>query len=472
MSREPGSGAAIRRHARVEPDGTDPPNEYHPYDHSFASVPRPDFIAVDASGGPSNGDIYVADNGSQVVRKYDPAGNLITSWADNGGTRRLDDGEGPFGKISGLASASTERSTSASTKSSTATDELFEFDEDGNFDSEHALEGAIQPVGISVDGDGNVFYVSYSEPSSATTGSPRPKSPTGGIGSGPEERPRRRPQQRRSLSSASAAESLAKYSFDSSGRVSSRSLALQQRLRTDRDVRRSRGRREAGGLAVEPSNGDAVRGRGRQDPALRLRRATRTRARNRRRRASATRRASRSAAMAGSTPPPKSPAVPTSPPSGRSTLAPEPRIDNPAVVNGVNDAGPGTPPISRSLRAAAHARFSASIPLTGLRQRRPSGDLPLRRCRATRSTCASCNPTGHGPPATPRWPRNGLSLTDDGRVFFNSDRRLAPRDINQRRTPTSGTARSPELISTGVSPFDSSLLSGQRRRHRRLLLHP
>ena len=83
----------------------DPPTEYHPYDHSFGSVQKPQFVAVDASGGPSDGDIYVADNGSggSVVRKYDPDGNLITSWADNGVLDGSTTAKGLFKSISGVA---------------------------------------------------------------------------------------------------------------------------------------------------------------------------------------------------------------------------------------------------------------------------------------------------------------------------------------------------------------------------------
>ena len=38
------------------------------------------------------------------------------------------------------------------------------------------------------------------------------------------------------------------------------------------------------------------------------------------------------------------------------------------------------------------------------------------------------------------------------------------RDLDHRQDATSGTADGPELISTGGSPFDSSLLGRKRRR--------
>ncbi len=44
----------------------------------------PTFIEVDNSAGPSAGDVYVADTADNVVQKFDPEGNLITSWGTNG----------------------------------------------------------------------------------------------------------------------------------------------------------------------------------------------------------------------------------------------------------------------------------------------------------------------------------------------------------------------------------------------------
>ena len=46
----------------------------------------PTFIAVDNSSGPSAGDVYVADTADNVVQKFEPSGNLITSWGTGGAT--------------------------------------------------------------------------------------------------------------------------------------------------------------------------------------------------------------------------------------------------------------------------------------------------------------------------------------------------------------------------------------------------
>ena len=159
-SRAPGRNSSPRSSQALT--APDPPNEYHAYTHSFASVPRPDFMAVDASGGPSDGDIYVADNGSQVVRKYDPDGNVITSWADNGVLDGSTTAKGPFGSISALRSAPTERSTSAYSKFQRRRRALRV--RRSRFLRHRAGARRRDPaVGITVNGDGNVFYVSYGE---------------------------------------------------------------------------------------------------------------------------------------------------------------------------------------------------------------------------------------------------------------------------------------------------------------------
>jgi hypothetical protein len=61
-------------------------------------------------------------------------------------------------------------------------------------------------------------------------------------------------------------------------------------------------------------------------------------------------------------------------------------------------------------------------------------------------------------------PRYGLGLSDDGRVFFTTSEQLVLRDTNNKRDVYEWeennveTARQQQLISTGSSPTDSSLL--------------
>ncbi len=221
------------------------------------------FIAVDASGGPSDGDIYVADNGSaQVVRKYDPDGNLITSWADNGVLDGSTTAKGPFGTISGVAvgpdgtlyvgvfeliqrrrralrvrrrrylrrgarrskarsSPSGSRSTAPETSSTSATSE--------------ASSGSTASNSIEISGN--------------TEGRIRRTDP--------EERPGRRSEQRRCLSSTSTASHWRSSPSTGSGQViQNERPTLRTALLPDRDLRRRRSRRARAGSRSIPSNGD------------------------------------------------------------------------------------------------------------------------------------------------------------------------------------------------------------------------
>ena len=103
-----------------------------------------------------------------------------------------------------------------------------------------------------------------------------------------------------------------------------------------------------------------------------------------------------------------------------------------------------------------------------LRQRRPPRGLPLRRAADTLD-CASCNPTGEQATGEATLASNGSSLTDDGRVFFNSTEGLVDRDLNGKMDAYEWEPQEPpgqrrrtdgcvQLISTGTSPLDSSLL--------------
>jgi phosphodiesterase/alkaline phosphatase D-like protein len=52
----------------------------------------PRYIEVDNSTGPSAGDVYVADINDDMVQKFDPSGNLISSWGSGGALDRSHDG--------------------------------------------------------------------------------------------------------------------------------------------------------------------------------------------------------------------------------------------------------------------------------------------------------------------------------------------------------------------------------------------
>ena len=51
---------------------------------SSGAFESPAYLAVDNSGGTSSGDIYVGDNGDNLVSKFTSNGHLIVSWGPGG----------------------------------------------------------------------------------------------------------------------------------------------------------------------------------------------------------------------------------------------------------------------------------------------------------------------------------------------------------------------------------------------------
>ncbi|HEY7256482.1 MAG TPA: hypothetical protein VH476_07330 [Solirubrobacterales bacterium] len=76
--------------------------------------------------------------------------------------------------------------------------------------------------------------------------------------------------------------------------------------------------------------------------------------------------------------------------------------------------------------------------------------------------CLSCIQTEATPVSDSSLPAHGLGLLDDGRVFFNSDEQLVLRDQNGLQDAYEWEKGTVRLISTGVSPYDSGLLSVSR----------
>jgi hypothetical protein len=73
--------------------------------------------------------------------------------------------------------------------------------------------------------------------------------------------------------------------------------------------------------------------------------------------------------------------------------------------------------------------------------------------------CASCPPTLASPTTDTSLNRFGLSLTDEGDVFFTTDEPMALRDTNGRKDAYQWNGEELRLISTGISTDDSSMLS-------------
>jgi hypothetical protein len=437
--------------------GPTPPILYHPYTHSCCAATNPQFVAVDASGGPSDGDIYVADTSSRVVRKYDPAGNLITSWGNNGVLNGSTAPPGAFAPISGIAVGSNGVLYVGTFIENNSTPELFEFSQDGTYESQHEVDGAIQPVGISVDGEGNVFYVGYYEwverwnggfSSSVISTWLYESGTKNGLAVDPDSG---------DLYVNLGGESVARYTFNGSGEVIQGDGSTCTYECQPNEIFGAEEVTGASGFAVDPSNGDLYVDEGnrilRFDSGGHRLPGPDTGAdvlSN-----------SSSVAVAGDT----SLYANNTTSTGANVaafsplvLAPEPRTDNPAVLDSVNDAGSRHTADFQITPSGEDAAFPATIPFTGYDN---AGHSEVIRYDAGTDelACVSCNPTNARATGEARMAANGLSLTDDGRVFFNSTGPLAPRDLDEREDAYEWENGKINLISTGLSHFDSVLLS-------------
>ena len=137
--------------------------------------------------------------------------------------------------------------------------------------------------------------------------------------------------------------------------------------------------------------------------------------------------------------------------------APSEPIDNPAIVHGAVEAGTHTYSDFQVTPNGHFASFSSLLPLTGYDN---DGHYEVFRYDAHGETldCASCNPTNARAEGGSSLAPNGLGLTDDGHLYFNSNDVLASRDLDNRQDVYLWDGGDPQLISTGSSPFDSSLL--------------
>jgi hypothetical protein len=154
-------------------------------------------------------------------------------------------------------------------------------------------------------------------------------------------------------------------------------------------------------------------------------------------------------------------------------------LDNPVVVDGVSDANSRHTADFQVTPDGAFAAFptvQALLPSVD-----NAGHMEIYRYDASGQSldCVSCNPTHAQSVGDASMASNGLSLTDNGRVFFNSTDTLVLADGNGRddayewETPGSGTCTADtqnpnyftftdtclSLISSGSSTNDSSLLS-------------
>jgi NHL repeat len=128
--------------------------------HEAGQFARPNFIAVDNSGGASAGDVYVSEAFGAQVQKFDSSGALIASWGSGGQLNGSSAGEGPFESIAGIAVDSSGRLLVDDASKSV----LFEFAQDGTPEPTIGLPGEAVRNGIAVDTQGNLYKILEARP--------------------------------------------------------------------------------------------------------------------------------------------------------------------------------------------------------------------------------------------------------------------------------------------------------------------
>ena len=160
------------------------------------------------------------------------------------------------------------------------------------------------------------------------------------------------------------------------------------------------------------------------------------------------------------------------------SLAPDALIDNPMVLDSVTSAATRRSADFQTTPSGEFAAFGSTLALAGAEEE-TAGHTVLYRYDAGsgKLDCISCTTTGSPSAGDSSLASDGLSLTNDGRVFFNSGDQLVSADTDKKQdvyewaqpgTGNCGTESTAydkatgdclALVSAGTSPFDSGLLS-------------
>jgi sugar lactone lactonase YvrE len=133
-------------------------------------------------------------------------------------------------------------------------------------------------------------------------------------------------------------------------------------------------------------------------------------------------------------------------------------LDNQGIVNATRQSETHTYGDFQVSPDGRYAAFGTKQPLTGYNT---LGFEQVYRydSEADQFDCASCAPSGAVPGSHTGLPDNGLALTDDGRVFYTSEESFVLRDTNARNDVYEWWEGKIQLISLGLGPDDSRLLT-------------
>jgi DNA-binding beta-propeller fold protein YncE len=140
-------------------------------------------------------------------------------------------------------------------------------------------------------------------------------------------------------------------------------------------------------------------------------------------------------------------------------IPPDSGYDSPLVIDSLSEAETRQTSDFQLNSNGDQAAFPSAMPLTSFEN---DGHYEIFHFDATAPgglDCASCSPTQAVPETDAALASDGLSITEDGRVFFNTAEALVLRDSNFKMDAYEWKEGGVELISSGHDPLDSGLLS-------------
>ncbi len=156
---------------------------------------------------------------------------------------------------------------------------------------------------------------------------------------------------------------------------------------------------------------------------------------------------------------------------GPSTVLPNPRYDSPAVLDAVGEPETRHTADFQVTPSGDFAAFNSKLPLTGY-DNDEHREVYRYAAAGNAIDCVSCPPTGARASGNASLASDGLSLTEDGRVFFNSTDPLIPSDLNGAEDVFEWEGRQDRTDLEWGRAARFKLVVDQRRRERRLFLHP
>jgi hypothetical protein len=135
----------------------------------------------------------------------------------------------------------------------------------------------------------------------------------------------------------------------------------------------------------------------------------------------------------------------------------DPKIDNPLVVDSLEESDIRNSGDFQVNPSGHHAVFTSTLEFNDY-ETHGRREVLRDDAEADRLDCVSCNPTEEPATGDATLASKGLSLTDDGRVFFNSTQGLVDRDLNGVKDAYEWKEGDVGLISAGTGALSSSLL--------------